>query len=145
MVETDPLQAIRDAIEHLEAATAPVQQQIEEIQREARTRVAELEAQIDAQQQELKRWRAALDRAEGRTPGPTQRRRRAAALEVAAERLVAALRVAGEPLSAGELRKALDIDSDVPAAQVTRLLGDAVEREVITRSGQRRATRYAAP
>jgi len=58
--------------------------------------------------------------------------------------LVAALRDVGEPLSASELRKALDIAPDVPAAQVTRLLGDAVERGVITRSGQRRATRYAA-
>jgi hypothetical protein len=145
MAETDPVQAIRDAIEHLEAATAPVQQEIDEIERDARTRVAELERQIAEQQQELKRWRRALDRAEGRGPEPAQRRRGTAALDVDDERLVGALRDAGEPPSAGELRKALEIDPDVPASQLTRVLGDAVERAIITRSGERRATRYAAP
>lgn len=145
MADTDPVQAIRDAIEHLEAATAPVQQQIDEIQRDARARVAELEQQIAEQQKELKRWRRALNRAEGRGPEPARRRGRTAALEVDDERLVGVLRDAGEPLSAGELRKVLEIDPDVPAAQVTRLFGDAVERGAITRSGERRATRYAAP
>lgn len=145
MADIDPVQAIRDAIEHLEAATASVQQEIDEIERDARARVSELEQQIAEQQKELKRWRRALDRAEGRGPEPAQRRRGTAALEVDDERLVGALRDAGEPLSAGELRKVLEIDPDVPAAQVTRLLGDAVESEVISRSGERRATRCAAP
>jgi chromosome segregation ATPase len=145
MADTDPVQAIRDAIEHLEAATAPVQQQIDEIERDARARVAELEEQIADQQKELKRWREALDRAEGREVRTTRGSRRSPALKIDDERLLRVLRDAGEPLSAGELRKALDIDTDVPAAQVTRLLGDAVERDVITRAGERRATRYAAP
>jgi hypothetical protein len=86
----------------------------------------------------------ALDCAEGRAPEPAQARRRAAPLEIDDERLVSALPDAREPLSANELRKALGIDAEVPAARLTRLLGHAVEGEVITRSRQRRATRYAA-
>jgi hypothetical protein len=79
---------------------------IDGIERDACARVAELEQQIAEQQKKLKRWCRALDRTEGRGPEPAQRRRGTAALEVDDERLVGALRDAGEPLSAGELRKA---------------------------------------
>jgi DNA-binding transcriptional MerR regulator len=141
----DPVQAIRDAIAHLETATGPVQAQIDHVRREADENIARLEEQIDDQRKDLARWRAALDRAEGRAPHPPGKPGRANTLHVADDQLLSALQEADEPLSATQLRELLGLDVRAPSAQLTRLLGAAVQRGVIVRSGERRATRYAAP
>jgi hypothetical protein len=59
--------------------------------------------------------------------------------------LVAALREAGRPLMVSELRAALQIPQDVSADVVRRVLDNARGRGVITRTGERRGTRYDVP
>ncbi|CAB4939314.1 unannotated protein [freshwater metagenome] len=76
---------------------------------------------------------------------PTPKAAGAPALKVTDEQLLRVLRDAGEPLLAPEIRAALNIDPGTDRRVVSALLGDAVERGVIQRTGQRRGTRYAAP
>lgn len=62
MPGTGALQAIRDAIAHLEEASAPVEDEIREA---ADRRIAELEKLVAENRLELARWRRALARVEG--------------------------------------------------------------------------------
>lgn len=66
-------------------------------------------------------------------------------LPVTDDQLLEVLRDAGRPLLAPEIRAALQIDPETDRRIVSDILGDAVERGVILRTGQRRGTRYAAP
>jgi hypothetical protein len=146
MADLDPVQSIRDAIAHLEDETSTVETEIRRVRANADTRIAELEASIATQRQDLRRWRAALACAEGRVEPSRVRNARssAAAPSISDEELLGALRDLGEPASAPQLRAALGVDPDVPAGNVTRLVTDAVERGVLARTGQRRGTRYTA-
>jgi hypothetical protein len=146
MAALDPVQSIRDAIAHLETETADVEAEIRQIRAEADNRVTELEASIASQRQDLKRWRAALARAEGRAGAPQRpsSRSSSAAPVISDDELLRALSEFDEPASVSELRTALRVDPDVRAEKVTRLLGDAVKRGVLVRTGERRGTRYSA-
>ncbi|WP_026912151.1 hypothetical protein [Patulibacter minatonensis] len=145
MNDLDAIQAIREAIAHLERSIAPVRARIDAIRRDSQTEIATLEAQIANHHQELARWRAALELAEGRTPNGSAIRRGPLSVDVSDEHLVTTLRTAGRPLTAGQLRAALDLSASIPAPRLTRLFGRAAQRGVIVRTGTGRATRYAAP
>lgn len=145
MATVDPLQSIRDAIDHLEEASAPIEAEIQQVRAEANKRITELEASVVEHRLELARWRRALARAEGTRSEEASARisRRGAGPLASDARLRGALDGHRDGLSASEVRAALSIEADVPAATVTRFLGDAVARGVIKRTGERRGTRYS--
>lgn len=143
MATPDPVQAIRDAITELEARLAPVEDEVRQVRAEADARVAEIEQRGADDRRELERWRQALAHAEGTAP-PTPARRAGSRWHLDENRLVAALRASG-PQNASDIRRSLDLTDDVTSAALTRALGDATSRGVVTRTGERRATRYSAP
>lgn len=59
------------------------------------------------------------------------------------DELLLALEEADGPLSASQIRDALDIPSDVPSNKLTQFLGAALASGAITKQGEKRGTRYS--
>lgn len=153
--KSDPTKAIKDAIAELQAGIQPVEDQIAEIHKQAESDVRALEAKIKGTRDDIQRWQDALDVAEGRTPtarraAPRARRkstraRRGSTPGVTATQaqLVTALKRAGEPLAAAQIRTALGISEDVPPNKVSQFLTEALESGKVIKQGERRGTRYS--
>lgn len=149
--KTDPTQAIRDAIENLRERVQPIENQIAEIRATAAKEVAALEAEVEDTREELRRWEDALAIAEGRTPvrrvaaavGGRSPRGSTPGVTATQDELLLALEEADGPLSASQIRDALDIPSEVPSNKLTQFLAAALESGTISKQGEKRGTRYS--
>lgn len=88
---------------------------------------------------------AAAPRSAADDTPPTESASRPPAFTLDDDELVAALRAGDAPMYVSEIRDALSIPEDISRERVSRALNAAIERGLIVRTGQRRATRYAAP
>lgn len=137
-------QAITAEIEAIKASIQPVIDQITALERE-----------IVGKRQQLANAETALAYMRGQknasatgneSTAGTGRKPRGSVPTVTAtvDELVNFLRGSHEPLTAGQIRTALDIPSDVPSIKVSQFLAGAVQTGRVTKQGEKRSTRYSA-
>jgi len=93
----------------------------------------------------VKHQAPATARRAAKKPKAAQPRRREPAPLATDEALLRVLREAGQPLAVAEIRDALNIDPKTSRDRVGSFLKDVTDRGIVTRTGQTRGTRYAAP
>ena len=140
MTNTDPESVLLAEIERLQQSIQPTLDQIKELEAsiaETRQQIANTELAVAAVRGQLARPAAT---------GSTTRRARGTRSSIGAttDDLHVALTTAAEPLTAGQIRDALGIPSDVSSITMSRFLSDAVTSGRVTKQGERRGTRYSA-